>query len=105
MQRMVSKRRITVLVSPEEHGLFTEAAFGARLSLSEWLRRAGRERAGVVPAVVGVPGRVVGDAVVSLEKASAATAKLVRPRGKSGLCPHRVPVGVYCKRCEEGEAA
>lgn len=21
---------------------------------------------------------------------------------KSGLCPHRVPVGVFCKKCEEG---
>jgi hypothetical protein len=91
--------KITIVVDESEKELWVAAAYGELISLSEWLRRAANDRAGrkVTPAR-SVPADV--PVVVPAEKAPARA----KPQSKDGLCPHRVPVGSYCKRCEEEEA-
>jgi hypothetical protein len=91
--------RIIFTVSDAERELWVEAAHSERISLSEWLRRAARSRVGieapseaiVTPAGDPPPGP-------SVPSGSA------RPRNlkRTGLCPHRVPAGQFCKRCDTG---
>lgn len=90
--------KITIVVEEEEKALWVAAAYGELISLSEWLRRAANDRAGRKTAPARLP--VDAPVVVPAEKAPARA----RPQSKDGLCPHRVPVGSYCKRCEEEES-
>ena len=101
--------KITIVVEEEEKALWVAAAYGELISLSEWLRRAGNDRAGrttrrkTSAPPVQPPGhqREMADKPAVLAEKAPARAK---PQSKDGLCPHRVPVGSYCKRCEEEEA-
>ena len=122
--------RVIFQVGEEEKALWVEAAHRELVSLSEWLRRAAQVRAGGLAAGEATTARIVSragnkaDAEMRDDTPRLAVSPAARPphkadpKGKaemehgsrdrspwSGMCEHRVPLGSFCKRCEDGGLA
>ena len=100
--------RLIFQVSEREKELYVDAAHRERVSLSEWLRRAAGEReakavTGNPLAVEKIAPRVLSEHKTDSKNKAAQEHGKRQPKPTAGLCPHRVPDGSYCKRCEEGE--
>ena len=117
--------KIIFSVTDEQKALYVECAYSERVSLSEWVRRAAdarlsplelrpddrHEQAEAAAWAEDEANRSSAPSSRALtehkadprDKASQEHAPKEKRKSAGGMCEHRVPIGSYCKRCEEAE--